>query len=416
MQGKDIINSTFHQLFRPIFSKNFYQQLTELEVDKYVKKLKTDQLLKLFVNAQLEQYRGLRDISNNLNDDQFSQAINLDSISASQLSRRLRKLNPKIVQQLFYTLIREANKGIGFNSLRQTLGRLYLIDSSTISLSLTRYQWAKFRKTKSGVKLHLCLNFCDGEALPEKAVVTQAKPADKTQMDALVVLNDGALNVFDRAYVDYKTFDVYCANGTRFVSRLKNNALVEVVEERPVKPESPIIKDQIVKLGKDKTTKMEHQLRLVETKDTEGNPIIIVTNDFEQEAEAIGEIYRCRWQIELFFKWLKQHLKIKHFYGLSKEAVENQIYIALITYCLLMLLKSKVGYDGPLLTIKRLLSTCLHEPLSSFIKKLYHKNRGAPRVKRRINHGEIFEITLRQVIELEADHLYDDRDYDPVIL
>lgn len=252
--------------------------------------------------------------------------------------------------------------------------------------------------------------------MPEKAVVTPAKPADKTQMDALVVVNENALNVFDRAYVDYKTFDIYCANGTRFVSRLKSNALVEVIEERPVKPESPIIKDQIVKLGKDKTTKMEHPLRLIETKDSENNPIIIVTNDFELEAEAIGEIYRCRWQIELFFKWLKQHLKIKHFYGLSKEAVENQIYIALITYCLLILLKSKVGYDGPLLTIKRLLSTCLHESLSSFIKKLYQKHRGNPSMKRKLNHEEIFEITLRQVIEREADHLYDDHHYDPVIL
>jgi transposase len=129
----------------------------------------------------------------------------------------------------------------------------------------------------------------------------------------------------------------------------------------------------IVYLGKDGVSKMNHKVRLIEVEDTGGNPLIIVTNDFNLSAEEIGDIYRYRWKIELFFKWLKQHFQVKHFYGLSKQAVENQLFISLIAYCLLMLLKLKTNFKGTLLTIKRLLNTCLLEPFNIFLKKLNWK-------------------------------------------
>jgi len=380
------------------------------------KKLTTVQLIELIVNAQLNQQRGLRDISNSLNNDEFSQAININSISAAQLSRRLRELPTAVVQKLFKATIFQVGQKLGFNSLNHQLGRLYLIDSSTISLCLSRYPWAKFRKTKAGVKLHLRLRFCDQEVFPDKAVITSAKPADKTQMDNLVVEEQKALNVFDRAYVDYGKFDSYCERDIRFVSRLKKNALVEVIKEHDLNPTSPIKKDQTVYLGKDGTTKMNHPLRLIETEDTEGKPIIIITNQFELEAEEIGEIYRSRWQIEIFFKWIKQHFNVKHFYGLSQQALENQLYIALITYCLLLLIKLKAGYQGSLLKIKRLLHTCLYEPFSSFVQKLYQKFKHSSAGRRRyINHEKVYQETERQVNNQEADHL-NDLTYDPVIL
>lgn len=250
--------------------------------------------------------------------------------------------------------------------MSEELNRLYLIDSSTISMCLSLYRWAKFRKTKSGVKLHLRLVLCDQEIYPDKAIITPAKPADKTQMDNLVVVEKDALNVFDRGYLDYKKFDNYCATGIRFVSRLKHNALVEILEEREVVPGSPIKNDRIVRLGKAGITQMEYPLRQIETEDSNGNPVVIITNDFKMSAEEIADIYRYRWQIELFFKWIKQHLCIKHLYGTSPVAVENQILTALITYCLLKLLQLKVGYRGSLLTIKLLLEQCLYEPLSKF--------------------------------------------------
>jgi IS4 transposase len=166
-------------------------------------------------------------------------------------------------------------------------------------------------------------------------VITPAKRSDRSQMDQLVVDETGALNVFDRGYNDYKKFDDYCEKGILFVTRLKSNAIIKVIIDNPVDPDGVIDKDQIVRLGEGRN-QMKHDLRLIETKDTEGNPIIILTNDFAISALEIGDIYRYRWQIELFFKWIKQRLTVKHLYGASDQAVENQIFIALITYCLLI--------------------------------------------------------------------------------
>lgn len=414
MQDKDTTKSTFDQLFKPINNKIFSQQLAGLEVDKYAKKLKTQQLIELVAHAQLKQQKSLRDISNSFNEDEFSQAINLDSISASQISRRLKDLPLEAVQLLLKSNILEVGKEIGFDAITRKIGRIYLIDSSTITLCLSQYQWAEFRNTKGGIKLHQRLRFCEEGVIPDKAIVTPAKPADKTQMDELVVEEEDALNVFDRGYLDYKKFDEYCAKGIRFVTRLKSNAKIEVVQELPVDSADPIKKHQIVYLGTKGINRMEHPLRLIETEDTQGKPVIIITNDFKLGTGEISDIYRYRWQIELFFKWIKQHCHVKHFYGTSQQAVENQIFIALITYCLLVLLKLKTGYKGPLLEIKRLLNTCLYEPFTEFVKKLYPQVKRSSKGRRRLNYDKIFKFTLRQVMAGEADHL-DDLVYDPLI-
>lgn len=190
---------------------------------------------------------------------------------------------------------------------------------------------------------------------------------------------------------------------------------MEVITESPLDPAGKVKKDQVVFLGKDGISKMKHPLRLVETEDTEGNPIIILTNDFELSATEISDIYRYRWQIELFFKWIKQHLRVKHFYGLSQRAVENQLFIALITYCLMLLLQIKTGFQGTLLTIKQQLTTCLHDPFTSFVRKLYRKFGPRTKGRRRMDHEAIFQETLRQVMTQEADHL-NDLTYDPLVL
>jgi len=407
MQDKDTTKSTFYQLLKPVCNKNFYDQIDGLKVDKYSKKLSTEQLIILIIYAQLEQYGGLRDISNSLNENQFSRAINLDSFSASQISRRLRDLPLEVVQLLFKKCIIEIGKEIGFGSITRQLGRIYLIDSSTISLCLSQYQWADFRNTKGGIKLHQRLKFCEEGVIPDKAIITPAKPADKTQMDELVVMDEEALNVFDRGYVDYKKFDNYCSNGARFVTRLKGNAKIEVIKEFPVAPASPIKKHQTIYLGTTGINQMKHPLRLIEVEDTQGKPVTIITNDFNLDTGEIGDIYRNRWQIELFFKWIKQHFLVKHFYGTSQQAVQNQLFIALITYCLLMLIKLITAYKGPLLNIKRLLDACRYEPFAVFIQKLYHKPKRKSKGRRKIDHETIFQDILKQVEAGQAIYLND---------
>ena len=262
--------------------------------------------------------------------------------------------------------------------------------------------------------MHLRLKLFDKGVLPDAAVLTGAQKADKTQMDKLIVSEKGAFNVFDRAYVDYKKFDDYCQNGIYFASRLKKNALVQIITERPVK--GPIQRDCTVRLGKKGLNQMHHLLRMIEPEDMEGKPVTIITNNFVLKAEEIGDIYRYRWQIELFFKWIKQHLHIKKFYGFSQQAVETQVYIALITYCLLKLIQVKTGgCEKSMLMVSRTLRACLYEPFSCFVRQLYQKPQKESPGRRKTNHDRIFEETLRQVIAGEADHL-DDLSYDPVIL
>lgn len=416
MQGKDTTKSTFFQLFRPIFRERTLDFIKRSGVDRYVKKLTAIKLFMLLTFAQLEQFRGLRDISDSLHNKARSQSIDLESISYSQIARRLKAIPTIVLRVLFQDLIRQAGTKMGFLKIRDYLGRIYLIDASVISLCLTRYRWAEFRKTKGGIKLHLRLRLFAQGVLPDHTVITPAKPNDKTQMDNLIVEEDeDAINIFDRGYVDYRKFDHYCETGTRFVSRLKVNASADVQKELPVVPGGIIIRDCIVVLG-GYLKRMKHPLRLIETTDTQGNPVTIVTNVFNLSAEEIGELYRYRWQIEIFFKWLKQNLHVKHLYGTSEQAVENQIYIALVTYCLLMILKLDTGFNGPLLTVKRLLRACLYEPLEEFTRKLTaEKSRSSRGRRRQLNHEAIFQQTLNQVEAGEADFL-NDLDYDPVFL
>ena len=319
-----------------------------------------------------------------------------------------------VFQLIFEDLIKHAGIKMGFEKIRNDLGRIYLIDASVISLCLSRYNWAVYRKTKGGVKLHLRLRLFEQGVLPDHAEITPAKPSDRSQMDNLVVEEQDAINIFDRGYIDYKKFDDYCENGVRFVTRLKSNAVIDVQQELQVAPGSTIERDCIVTLG-GTLTKMKHPVRLIEVIDTEGNPITIVTNDLSMAAEEISDLYRYRWQIELFFKWLKQNLHVKHMFGLSRQAVENQLFIALVTYCLLMIIKLNSSYDGPLLTVKRLLRVCLYDPIETFLRKLNYKSKRTSRGRRRLDHEIVFQQTLKQVIDGEADFL-DDLTYDPVIL
>ena len=154
--------------------------------------------------------------------EDLKKEIKLDSITASSISRRLRELRTEVLQMLFASLVTHFGKKNGFANIEKQLGHIYLIDSTTISLCLTTYPWAEFRKTKSGVKTRLRLRFCDNGCIPDKVVVTPARRSDKTQMDQLVVEEPDVLNVFDRAYVDYKKFDGYCQRDILFVTRLKS--------------------------------------------------------------------------------------------------------------------------------------------------------------------------------------------------
>jgi hypothetical protein len=410
--NKDTDKSTFKQLFSAL--SQVKQRLEAMEADRHWKKMSTEQLIELMITSQLNKEPSLRDISSSLSNEDLGKELELESISASTVSRRQRELSTEIPRMLFKSLLTEFAKKHGFDGINKSLGNIYMIDSTTITLCLTQYRWAEFRNTKAGVKAHLRLKVGVDGNLPDKVVVSPARPSDRSKMDDLVVNEEGALNLFDRGYNDYTKFDEYAEKGILFITRLKSNAIVKVVADNHLDPESIIDSDQIVILGAGKD-RMEHSLRLLRTTDTEGNLVLILTDDFARSAEEIGDLYRYRWQIELFFKWIKQHLTVKHLYGKSPQAVENQIYMALITYCLLTLLKVETGFTGRLLTIQRLVKACLLLPLGTFLQQLLREKRKSKGRSKVADYMLIFAETMRRVIAGESDYL-DDPAYGPVIL
>jgi len=215
--------------------------------------------------------------------------------------------------------------------------KLVSLDSSVIDLCLSMYDWAKFRRTKGAIKLHLLLDH-DGY-LPSFAVVTTGKTSD-IKVARRMRFERGTILVMDRGYIDYEWFVQLTQQGVYFVTRLKDNAAFEVVEERPVPANSNILRDQIVFFHSQAEERRENFFRLVELWDEEKKEsIIFLTNHHSLGATTVAAIYKDRWQVELFFKAIKQNLKIKTFLGTSANAVKTQIWTALIAMLILRYLQ-----------------------------------------------------------------------------
>ncbi|MED1695592.1 IS4 family transposase [Brevibacillus agri] len=379
---KNTLFSSFGKWVAPINIMKLQQRIDETDQDKYVKKLTTKAYLLLFLHAQLQQREGLRAIADDVLSKKFQRELGLSSISPAQLSRKNNQVEPALLEEIFVDLVQQIQSVSGNTySLRKDMK---IIDSTTIGLCLQKYKWATFRKTKAGIKLHLRLVFADqGDVYPEKITITGAKSNDRTQMESLID-EIGAMYVFDRGYVDYEKFDEYTDKGIFFASRLKDNAEVRHLHTFQLPPESTVLSDSMILLGTPQK-RVDNVLRLIETLDSKGNLIRIITNRFDLEAEELSDIYRWRWQIELFFKWLKQHVKIKTFYGTSDNAVRNQVLLALIAYCLLLLVKLEQNSQHSLLQIRRWLKVFLWQTFEQWIGRMNYQSKRTSRGRQKRN-------------------------------
>ena len=221
---------------------------------------------------------------------------------------------------------------------------LYSIDATIIDLCLSLYNWAKFRAAKGAVKLHVKLNHSG--YLPAFAVITTGK-VHETQMAPSIPLDKGDVAIFDKGYTDFLWYKSLDDKGVFFVTRLKRNARYDVIERKDVSRFKNIYSDHILKLkGFYSKQKYPDKLRRIRSKDPEtGKIITILTNNFTWSARTIARIYKERWQIELFFKCIKQQLKVKSFVGTSQNALLSQLWVALITYLLLSYLKFKSKFS-----------------------------------------------------------------------
>jgi len=237
---------------------------------------------------------------------------------------------------------------------------LYSLDASTIVLCLSVFPWAGFRTTKGAVKLHVGLNH-EGY-LPEFVTITEGKCHDVT-VGRTLDFPKGSIIAIDKAYNDYAWYNQLTDNEIFFVTRLKTNAKYHAVSRRSVLKVKGLTSDQTIEFtGTLTAKKCSAQLRRIGYRDAEtGKHYVFLTNNFKLSAKTIADIYKARWQVELFFKWIKQNLKIKSFVGTSKNAVMTQIWIALCVYLLLAFLKFQSKLNKSMQQIIRILQLNLFE-------------------------------------------------------
>jgi Transposase DDE domain/Domain of unknown function (DUF4372) len=243
----------------------------------------------------------------------------------------------KLYEDLFYTALGRFRdeKGLGVRKRRfRFKNKLLSLDSTTISLCLEMFPWAKFRRAKGGVKAHVLLDHDD--YLPRYVLITEARRSDVKIADAFP-LNRGSIVVMDRGYNDYALFGKWTDEGIHFVTRLKENAAYEVLEEGPVPKNRNILSDQLIRFTGEKAQKDCPCLlrRVVVWDPINEREIVLLTNLQDFGPTTIAAIYKDRWEIELFFKALKQNLKVKTFVGTSENALRIQIWTALIAILLL---------------------------------------------------------------------------------
>lgn len=309
---KNTRKTSFEQWLSQISAELFKENVNAYRLDYYTKKLYMASFTKLLLYAQLHETESLRAISDCVFSEELQEATNLDSISFSQLGRRLDQIPTEFFQAIFLDLVTQINEATDLQFRRKTTTPLKLIDSSTLPLNLNNHRWAKFRKTKSGIKLHLRLAFMEkGCSYPDKAVLTNAKEHDRGQLEVLIDDKE-CMYVFDRGYLDYERFDRMTDEGYFFVSRLRKNAIVRSVESFEISENSPVQSDEMVVIGTAQN-RTENTFRLLKVLDSKGNQLNLITNRFDLSADEVAEMYKSRWAIELFFKWMKQHLNIKKF-------------------------------------------------------------------------------------------------------
>jgi transposase len=237
---------------------------------------------------------------------------------------------------------------------------VYALDSTILDLCLSVFPWATFRKGKAGIKLHTLLDLQGN--IPVIIRITPAIIHDVNILDDLL-FETGAIYIFDRGYVDFSRLYRIHQSRAFFLSRAKSNFVFKRLYSQPVDKSTGVRADQIIMATGFYTLKdYPEKLRRIRYFDTATKKrLIFLTNNFDLPAITIAQLYKCRWQVELFFKWIKQHLRIKAFYGTTENAVKTQIWIAISIYVLVAIVKKRLKLDRSLYTILQILSVSLFE-------------------------------------------------------
>jgi len=356
--------TVFAQIMDHLPRRQFHRCVQRYNGNQKVKDFKClDQFLAMAF-AQLTYRRSLRDIQSCLRamgSKLYHMGFRCKTISRNTLANANEQRPWKIYADFAQTLISQAielyqDEDLGLD-LQNTI---YALDASTIDLCMSLFPWAKFRKTKSAVKLHTLLNLQG--AIPEFIHISDGKMHDVNVLDILGIY-PGAIYIMDRGYLDFERLYTLHQTGGFFVIRSKTNTQYHRIYSHPIEKSTGLQCDQTIRLTGVNTAKdYPEYLRRIRYYDSDREKrLVFLTNMFHPSALIIAELYRMRWQVELFFKWIKQHLRILSFYGTSENAVKTQIWIAVTVYVMVAIIKKELGIEKSLYTMLQIFSVSLFE-------------------------------------------------------
>ena len=334
--------------------------------DRYVKSLRCTEHFRVMAFAQLTYRESLRDIEACLS----AQAAKLyhmgfrEPIRRSTLADANEARDWRIYADFAQVLIRQARKLYAAESFGVELSEtVYALDSTTIDLCLSVFPWAPFRATKAAVKMHTLLDLRG--AIPSFIHLSDGKLHDVNVLD-LLIPEAGAIYVMDRGYLDFERLHVLHQAGAFFVTRAKSNLDARRLYSAPIERTTGIICDQTIALnGHYSRQHYPDHLRRIRFRDADSaKALVFLSNQFALPPTTICALYKARWQVELFFKWVKQHLRIKRFFGTSENAVKSQIWIAVSVYVLVAIVKKRLNLETSLYTLLQILSVTLFEKMA----------------------------------------------------
>ena len=363
--------SMFSQILKLIPRVEFERIVRETKAERATKGFSSWAQFVAMLFCQLGRAHSLREIEGGLKSCEGKLAhLGIVAPARSSLSYANAHRPWQLFEQVFHALLGKVSaKQLGKKKFRFK-NKLVSLDSTMIDLSLSLYDWAKYKRTKGAVKLHLVLDH-DGY-LPSFGVITDGKVND-VKVAQQLHFAAGTIVVDDRGYNDYRLFASWTAADVFFVTRMRGNAVYDVVDERPVPQNRNIVSDQTIRLtGAGSQEKCPYLLRRIEAvREDTGDILVFLTNHHGLGASTVAAIYKDRWQIELFFKALKQNLKIKTFVGTSANAVKTQIWTALISMLLLRYLQllSRFGWSMSNLVALLRMNLFTHRDLMAWINE-----------------------------------------------
>ncbi len=373
-QGKYIFAQLTDFLPRRVFDRI----VNNHQGNKYVRSFTCWNQMLCMVFGQLTARDSMRDLMLSLEAHQ-SKYYHLgfgQTVTRRNLGKANERRNYKIFEEFAYVLIEQARKSCYRNDFEvQVDGNVYALDSTTIDLCLSVFWWAEFRKNKGGIKLHTLYDV--KTSIPSFIYISEANVHDVNILD-LIPYETGSFYVVDKAYIDFKRLYTLHLQGSFFVTRAKDNLRFQRIYSKAVDKSKGVQCDQIGRLvGYKSKLAYPDKLRRIRYYDEEQQKdLVFLTNNTKLEATEIAHLYKKRWEVEIFFKWMKQHLKIKSFWGTSMNAVKIQIYCAIIAYCLVAIIGNTLKVDRRIYEILQILSISLLDktPVREILTKCNYKN------------------------------------------